>query len=155
MMKTIPICMGAMFSMSWLICVIGLLLQTHTLLRCQRQGGCFKLAFNSLECSRHQRENFQCHIYPMWSCLQARAIAAVCTQLIKPQEHNFLLSFGPAEIDIILFSTCANIQDGTPIDRWRRRQVNQEPNANADRVNINVRQPRTCEIYYIGCQGID
>jgi len=37
----------------------------------------------------------------MWSCVQARAIAEVCTQLIKQQEHNFLLSFGPTEIDVI------------------------------------------------------
>ena len=67
-----------------------------------------------------------------------------------------LLAFVWSDRDRRCFiSACSNIQDGTPIDRWRWRQVNQEPNANADRVNISVRQPRACETHHSGCQGID
>jgi len=49
-------------------------------------------------------------------------------------------------------TTCSNIQDGGAIDRIRWRQVNREPNADASRVNVHIRQPRACEIYCSACQ---
>jgi len=52
-------------------------------------------------------------------------------------------------------TTCSNIQDGAAIDRVQWRQVDTAPNANPSRVDVHIRQPRACEIYYSGCSAID
>jgi len=67
-----------------------------------------------------------------------------------------LLAFVWADRDRRHFvTTCSNMQEGAMIDRYRWHQVDRTPNADAARVNVLVRQPRACEIYYSGCSAID
>jgi len=52
-------------------------------------------------------------------------------------------------------STCSNIQPGVDINRSRWKQVDKAPNAVPNKVNLNVEQPKACEIYYSACSMID
>lgn len=52
-------------------------------------------------------------------------------------------------------ATSSSLQVGVPYVRDRWRQVDQTPNAMAERVELTVPQPKACEIYYSGCGKID
>jgi len=52
-------------------------------------------------------------------------------------------------------STCSSLADGSIINRFRWRQVDQTDNANPNRVNLTIPQPKAAEIYYSGCSSID
>ena len=52
-------------------------------------------------------------------------------------------------------ATSSSLQEVLPYIRHRRRQVDQTPNADAERVELSVPQPKVAEVYYIACAKID
>ncbi|KAL9179705.1 hypothetical protein ACHAXT_008995 [Thalassiosira profunda] len=52
-------------------------------------------------------------------------------------------------------STCCGLAEGTEIFRERYRQTSEDPQADAERVAIEVRQPKAVETYYNGAGVID
>jgi len=75
---------------------------------------------------------------------------------VDPATATRLLAFVWCDRDRRHFiTTCLNIQDGTPINRPRWKQVDRTPNADPSKVNVHVSQPRACQIHYSGCQAID
>lgn len=67
-----------------------------------------------------------------------------------------LLAFVWMDRDRRYFITnTSSLGEGTPVTRERWRQVNQEPNADPERVDLVVPQPLACEIYYSTNAAID
>ena len=52
-------------------------------------------------------------------------------------------------------STCSSLSSGNVIERTRWRQINRTPNADPERQDINILQPKACETYYSACSLID
>ena len=52
-------------------------------------------------------------------------------------------------------ATASCLAEGKPYSRARMRQVNREPNALPEMVDLKVPQPQACEIYYSSCGKID
>jgi hypothetical protein len=53
-------------------------------------------------------------------------------------------------------ATGSSLGAGTPMQRRRYRQMNQEdPNADAELVHLTIAQPQACEVYYNACGMID
>ncbi len=52
-------------------------------------------------------------------------------------------------------TTCWPLEEGQPYVRRRCRQVNQEPNADAERVVLVVPEPKACEVYFTTGAAID
>jgi len=93
-------------------------------------------------------------------------LSPVVLPIGKGDQHGFynvdeatgcrLLAFVWCDRDRRYFiTTCLNVQDGTPIDCPRRKQLDRTPNDDPTKVNVCVSQPRACEIHYSACAGID
>ena len=52
-------------------------------------------------------------------------------------------------------STTASLEEGRFYSRTRWRQIDLSPNADPERVELQIPQPKACEIYYDTCQKID
>jgi hypothetical protein len=52
-------------------------------------------------------------------------------------------------------ASASSLQAGLPHVRSRWRQVNTEQNAEAERIQVTVQQPKACETYYSACGKID
>ena len=52
-------------------------------------------------------------------------------------------------------TTSSSLEEGSPYERERWRQVDLTVNADAERVTVVVPQPKVCEVYYSACAKID
>jgi Transposase IS4 len=52
-------------------------------------------------------------------------------------------------------ATTSSLRQGTPYTRYRWRQVNQQPDAEPERVELQVQQPEAAELYYSTCAMIE
>ncbi len=52
-------------------------------------------------------------------------------------------------------SSCSSLEEGAAIQRWRWSQVDRTADAEPERVQKTIAQPKVCETYYKGCQKID
>ena len=78
--------------------------------------------------------------------------------LLTTDEHTGtqLLAFVWVDRDRRYFiSTCSSLAEGNIICRQRWSQVNKEVNAEPERQERRIRQPKAAETYYTGCSKID
>ncbi len=67
-----------------------------------------------------------------------------------------LLAFVWVDRDRRYFITsCSSLATGETIERRRWRQLDRTPNAEAQRVDLSVQQPKACQVYYSACSQID
>ena len=67
-----------------------------------------------------------------------------------------LLAFVWSDRDRRYFiSTCSSLAAGHVIERTRWKQVDHTPNAEPERRNLTITQPKACEQYYSACSNID
>eukprot|EP00173_Palmaria_palmata_P004197 Plantae.Rhodophyta-Palmaria_palmata.ctg521.p1 GENE.Plantae.Rhodophyta-Palmaria_palmata.ctg521~~Plantae.Rhodophyta-Palmaria_palmata.ctg521.p1 ORF type:complete len:299 (+),score=20.18 Plantae.Rhodophyta-Palmaria_palmata.ctg521:501-1397(+) len=52
-------------------------------------------------------------------------------------------------------ATASSLAEGEPYSRRRLRQINQEPEAFPEMVDLSILQPQVCEIYYSACGKVD
>ena len=68
---------------------------------------------------------------------------------------NFL-SFVWIDIEHRYFiSSASSLQEGTPYNKKRWRQVNEEKNTESENVKLKIPQPKAAQIYYDVCGNID
>lgn len=67
-----------------------------------------------------------------------------------------LLAFVWSDRDRRYFvSTCSSLSAGHIIERTRWKQIDKAPNAEPERRDLTVKQPKVCEQYYSACSKID
>jgi hypothetical protein len=52
-------------------------------------------------------------------------------------------------------ATTSSLRQGTPYTRYKWRQVNQQPDSEPERVELQIPQPEAAEVYYSTCAMID
>jgi hypothetical protein len=77
--------------------------------------------------------------------------------VLSCHEGTQLLAFVWVDRDRRYFiATAGSLKDGAPIERFRWTQVDRDtPNAEPQRIAINVPQPEAAELYYSACGKID